>query len=114
MSLLVWSKNRKMSDRDRWHASVQSGSGTTWVEIRRQFGPSNLLVVVSLGDGYGPPVYPGRERWDNRHLGVNVQVSCNGPAQFRFEQFGELTVAVVEAEAHLRSMVKPGSGGGVG
>lgn len=89
--------NMSEADSRSWKAKlVGHTKGFPQVEIRRQCGPSLLLVIVNLGKGYNYKHYQS-----DSTKGINVHMSTNGPIQMNFEEFSELSAAVAESELFL-------------
>ena len=86
-----------MSDEDqaRWKAKlVGVKSGHPQVEIRKTTRGAQMLLIVSLGDGYTYKYYKDVK-------GVNVHIALNGPGQMTFDDMAEMSQAVTEARAAL-------------
>jgi len=120
--------NMSEDDANRWKAKlVGTRTGFPQVEIRKQAGPSLMLIIVNLGAGYSyksrTPSYDvekAEERWSSRDIapmslvdriglqdvsaGTQVHVSMNGPAMMDFEDLANMHKAVEEAKAVLASL----------
>ncbi len=118
-----------MSDADKalWKAKLTGIKlGYPQVEIRRQFGACQLLIIVNLGDGYNykfyrsvDPKFHGKSPADFSYpmtpeeieecsfptRGINVHISMNGPAQMTFDEVEEMNQAVHEAKIYLRRLM---------
>ncbi len=120
--------NMSQDDAQRWKAKlVGTRTGFPQVEIRKQAGPSLMLIIVNLGAGYSyksnTPSYDVEEagkRWNSRDIapmslvdriglqdvsaGTQVHISMNGPAMMDFEDLAHMREAIDEAKAVLVSL----------
>ncbi len=118
--------NMSASDNQRWKAKITGQKlGFPQVEIRKAVGPSQMLVIVSLGTGYNYKYYRAiEERYEGKTpgdfsypmtqpeidkrarplVGINVHLSLNGPGQMTFAEMEELNLAVQEAKAVLEAL----------
>lgn len=120
--------NMSQDDANRWKAKlVGTRTGFPQVEIRKQAGPSLMLIIVNLGAGYSyksnTPSYDLEEAgkpWTSKDLlpmslvdriglqevsaGTQVHISMNGPAMMDFEDLAHMHRAVEEAKAVLASL----------
>jgi hypothetical protein len=89
--------NMSEDDAAQWRAKlVGHKSGHPQVEIRKTAGEAQILLIVSLGDGYKYKYYTPEGT-----KGINVHLSLNGAAQMSFQEMAEMAQAVEEAKAHL-------------
>lgn len=121
--------NMSKEDAERWKAKL-SGTRTSFpqVEIRRQCGPSLMLIIVNLGAGYS---YKGRtpaydveatSRWTSDRggmkamsmidalanqsitCGTQIHVSMNGPSLMDFDEMADMHRAIAEARSALEAL----------
>lgn len=89
--------NMNQTDMERWKAKlVGANTNTPQVEIRKSNNGVQLLMIVSLGEGYR---YKTRGR-----RGVNVHLALNGGAQLTFAQMDEMHECVGEARDVLQRL----------
>ena len=118
--------NMSDSDNKLWKAKVTGQKlGFPQIEIRKAARGSQLLIIVSLGEGYNYKYYRAvEERYEGKTpadfsypitqgeidkrarplKGINVHVAMNGPAQLTFAEMEEMAEAVREAKYALEAM----------
>jgi hypothetical protein len=121
--------NMSKQDAERWKAKLSgTRTGFPQVEIRRQCGPSLMLIIVNLGAGYS---YKGRtpaydveatSRWTSARggmkamsmidalanqpitCGTQIHVSMNGPSLMDFDEMADMQRAIAEARSALEAL----------
>lgn len=105
-----------MSEQDRlsWKAKwVGKTTAHPQVEIRRGFGGSQLLLIVSMGEGYTYKGYKPKDptkvqssagQYSYATHGVNVHLAANGGIQMTFDELNELHAVVQEARTALEAL----------
>ena len=106
-----------MSDQDaaRWKAKLV-GKTTPYpqVEIRKTSGSTQLLMIVSLGQGYNYKSYKAvpSSRGAYATQGVNVHMALNGGLQLTFEEMHQMHAVVQEAKEYLENLSTTSSNNG--
>lgn len=100
--------NMRIEDAYRWKAKVV-GKTTDHpqVEIRKSFATGQLVLIVSLGNGYNYKFYkvdPARHEYNTK--GVNVHMATNGGLQMSFQDVNDMHAAVTEAREYLETLTK--------
>ena len=93
-----------MSDEDarKWKAKLTgTRKGFPQVEIRKSFPSVQMLVIVSLGNGY---TYKHNKPADTAGRNINVHMALNGGAQMSFAEMTELQEAVEESRQALLAL----------
>ena len=96
--------NMSDEDAEKWRAIIKGvNTDHPQVEIRTTTGGSQLLLIVSLGNGYSYKTHykPGNTR------GTNVHMSMNGPSMMTFAQMEQMHAAVQEARTALEALPAP-------
>lgn len=92
--------NMSKEDAQRWKAKlVGKTTGHPQVQIRKTTKGSQMLIIVSLGEGYKYSYYTPENT-----KGVNVHIALNGPGMMTFEDMENMQKAVEEAKEYLHNL----------
>ena len=96
-----------------WTIETKQKKGATWVELRKKFDQKpcygNVLIIVSLGDGYFyknevPVPNPNNRRFERSSQDVNVRISLNGPIALTFIEWDDINKQIETAKQILHNI----------
>lgn len=106
-----------MSDEDMKRIKPKLVGKTTdhpQIELRKTFQSTQVIIIVSLGNGYNYKNFNAdakKDDWQSGQYtkGFNVHWAANGPIQMTFAEMNEIYAAIAEAKEVLTARMIDGN-----